>query len=383
VIRTESRADQLDELLGLSIAAIDIPAAVRARAVSRYEEVAHHLDVLSPGSGSIYPQGSIRLGTVVAPITPEGEYDLDLVYCREVEKTSITQAELKEEAGKALGSYVRSGVPGAPRLKGGKRCWTLDYPNEPFHMDTLPSIPNPEARPTGIHLTDTELFRWQDSNPIAYAEWFRRQMETELLMLREAAVAKGMDIEAVPEEELKTTLQRTVQALKRHRDIVFAENPEDAPASIIITTLAARAYRGGSGLFDIVTDITSRMASMVETVGGVYIVRNPVQETENFADRWKGKPERAQAFYDWAQRAHDDFRGFGARTGLDEVIAKMATTLGESAAAGAGKNFGIERAARRDRGALGVAGTGALGMTSSHPVPRHTFHGDAPSGAQS
>jgi hypothetical protein len=383
MISVETRADQLDELLGLSIAAIDIPAIIRARAVARYEEVAHHFDVLSPGSGSIYPQGSIRLGTVVAPITPGGEYDLDLVYCRDVEKTSITQAELKEEAGNALRSYVMSGAPGAPKLEEGKRCWTLEYPNEAFHMDTLPSIPNPDARPTGIHLTDTELFRWQDSNPIAYAEWFRGQMETELVMLRETAVAKGMDIEAVPEEELKTTLQRTVQALKRHRDLVFADNPEDAPASIIITTLAAQAYRGGGGLFDIVTDITSRMASMVEVVDGVYVIRNPVQETENFADRWKGKPERAQAFFDWAQRAHDDFRGFGARTGLDEVIAKMATTLGESAAAGAGKRFGIERAARRERGVLGVAGTGALGTTSSHSVPDHTFHGDAPSSAQS
>jgi hypothetical protein len=384
MVYVESSAEQLDELLGLSLSAIDIPTAVRARAITRYDEVAHHLDVRSPGSGSIYTQGSIRLGTVVAPITPEGEYDLDLVYRRDVQKASITQAELKEEAGRALQSYVRSRPAGSPTLKEGKRCWTLDFPGEPFHMDILPAIPNADARPTGIHLTDRELVRWQDSNPIAYAEWFRGRMETELVLLREAAVAKGMDIETIPDDDLKTSLQRTVQALKRHRDLHFADHPDDAPASIIITTLAARAYAGGEGLFEILRHITGRMASMVQVVGGAYVVANPVQETENFADRWNGRPERARAFFDWTEQAHADFDRLGRDLGLDDVIAKMATTLGGTAAASAAERFGAERRARRDRGVLGVSAGGLLGVTTSNrAVPRHTFHGDGPSPSRS
>lgn len=50
-------------------------------------------------------------------------------------------------------------------------------------------------------------------------------------------------VRAVPKyQSNKTPLQRAVQILKRHRDIMFAGD-EDKPVSIIITTLAAKAYQ--------------------------------------------------------------------------------------------------------------------------------------------
>lgn len=45
----------------------------------------------------------------------------------------------------------------------------------------------------------------------------------------------------------ESILQRIVQILKRHRDIMF-NGDEDKPISIIITTLASRAYRGETNL---------------------------------------------------------------------------------------------------------------------------------------
>jgi hypothetical protein len=68
-------------------------------------------------------------------------------------------------------------------------------------------------------------------------------MEREFAETR-SVLAKQMDVEEVPDWYVKTTLQRTVQALKRHRNIYFVDGPENRPASIIITTLAARAYCG-------------------------------------------------------------------------------------------------------------------------------------------
>jgi hypothetical protein len=382
MIRTESRAAQLDELLGIGIAAIDIPPAIRARAVARYQEVAAFLAAHSPGEGDIYTQGSFRLGTVVAPVAADGEYDMDLVYLRQVHRDSITKLELKGEVGRSLRAFADSGPEGDPELGEGKRCWTLDYPGEPFHMDALPAIPDPDVLEPAILLTDRELREWQPSNPIGYANWFRSEMLLEMTMLREAAaIAKSMDIDAVPEDEIKTTLQRTVQALKRHRDLHFGEDHDElAPASIIITTLAARAYIGGAGLFEVVSDITGRMADFVEVRNGVFWVANPVRPTENFADRWKARPRRAQAFFDWIERAHADFSAFGNDLGIDRVIEKMSLSLGESAAHAAGGQYGAERLARRNAGALGVSAAGTLGLTSRSQaaVPRHTFHGDGP-----
>ena len=45
-------------------------------------------------------------------------------------------------------------------------------------------------------------------------------------------------VEDVPTYELKTPLQRAVQLLTRHRDVMFADNPDVAPISMILTNLA-------------------------------------------------------------------------------------------------------------------------------------------------
>jgi hypothetical protein len=57
------------------------------------------------------------------------------------------------------------------------------------------------------------------------------------------AEALKANIEDVPEWRVKTPLQRAVQLLKRHRDVYFAGDYENRPISIIITTLAAHAYK--------------------------------------------------------------------------------------------------------------------------------------------
>jgi len=58
-----------------------------------------------------------------------------------------------------------------------RRCWTLNDPDNGFHLDVLPSIPDLEYPPTGILLTDKELFHWQHSDPIGYARWFRKRSQ--------------------------------------------------------------------------------------------------------------------------------------------------------------------------------------------------------------
>ena len=179
----------------------------------------------------------------------------------------------------------------APALDEGKRCWTLHYSG--FHLDVLPALPNPDAAlGSAIIITDTEVVRWQFSNPIAYADWFHKVMAKEIED-KLKVVAKRMDIAQVPDWQVKTTLQQTVQALKRHRDIYFTDALDLRPASIIITTLAAHAYRGSGGdLYEVLDDITDRMPGFVQHDGQRYVVANPVEPGENFADRWHGKPER-------------------------------------------------------------------------------------------
>jgi len=373
---------QLDELLGASIAAFDIPDEIYERAVKRYRDVGAWLTDYweeSRPDGEVYPQGSFRLGTVVQPIHQDGEYDIDLVCRRDILKESTTQAALKEDVGRALSLYVGSGREGQPALSEGNRCWTLDYPTEPFHLDVLPSLPDPEAAPNGIILTDRELREWQHSNPVDYASWFQQRMREEFIQLREA-LAKRMDIDDVPEWQVRTTLQRTVQALKRHRDMYFAEMPDDRPASIIITTLAALAYTGGGRLHRVLLDVTSKMPGLVERRNGAYWVPNPVQPEENFADRWHSHPGRARRFFGWIEAARSDFAAIGEERGVDRILERVARMLGEEPAGRAGEVMGSGLSQARDADLLGMAaGSGMLGPAVRRSVPRHTFHGDAPS----
>ena len=104
------------------------------------------------------------------------------------------------------------------------------------------------------------------------------------------ALAKRMEVEEVPEWQAKRTLQRAVQALKRHRDIHFEGREEVKPASIIVTTLAGIAYRGSGDLVDVIAHIVREMPSLVVTRGGVLWLPNPVQPDEN--SRTGSRPSR-------------------------------------------------------------------------------------------
>jgi hypothetical protein len=380
-VLTSSPTQQLDTLLELSIADFDIPDDVRRVAEQRYHDVGDWLADYYDGNaadGVIYPQGSFLLGTVVQPISNSGEYDIDLVCRRDLLKTSLTQEELKRSVGGALRAYVATSPAGSPTQDEGKRCWTLHYPLERFHMDVLPAIPDADATPNAILITDRELRNWQHSNPLDYAKWFESRMAREFAEAR-ALLAKRMDVDDVPAWTVKTTLQRTIQALKRHRDFYFEQRPDDRAASIIITTLAARSYQGAGDLNEVLVDTTGRMAGLIERRNGVWWVPNPIREKENFADRWEGRPTRADAFFRWIEQAQSDFTGLGVDAGVDRVVAKLAKLFGEQAAKHAGSSYATALAETRDRGKLGMAvGTGMLGAVSKGKpaVPSHTFHGD-------
>ncbi len=375
------RERQLDQLLEAAIASFDIPDSLHELAVRRYEDVGRWLSDRADErgvTGDVYPQGSFRLGTVVRPIGPRDQYDIDMVSRRDVSKESISQAKLKGDKGEDLVAYVRSSPGGRPLLEDGKRCWTLVYPADPFHIDVLPAIPDPDGGRNAILLTDRELRAWQHSNPIGFSEWFRERMALEFIRLREEAAiaAKAMDVEDVPDWKVKTTLQRTVQALKRHRDISFQDRVEDRPASIIITTLAARSYTGGGTLNEVLVGVTARMPQLIEQRDGIWWVPNPVQPAENFADRWRDRPSRARLFFEWMEQACTDFRRFAEEPGVDRTLEKIAGSLGDDSAKAAGATYGtrLSEASRTGRLGLGSA-TGLLSTAPRRPAPQHTFHG--------
>ena len=123
-------------------------------------------------------------------------------------------------------------------------------------------------------------------------------------LLMEAVKAQ---IEKVPVYRIKTPLQRCIQLLKRHRDIVFENDPDNRPASIIITTLAANAYDNEADIVDAMIKMIDKMPSFITNRNGVSWVVNPVNPSENFAERWKDHPDREPNFRKWLREVKADF----------------------------------------------------------------------------
>ncbi len=333
---------QLTEYLAKLAEILDIPEHLHDDAVLKYEDIGEWLakedSELRNYAPEIYPQGSFRLGTVIRPISDKDEYDIDLVCHLQIEKEKVTQEELKQMVGCRL--KERNDI--ADILDESRRCWCLEYPLQ-FHMDVLPSIPNKERVPTGILLTDTDLVKWQKSNPIAYADWFYDRMKV-VLQEKRAEFAESMkaSIEDVPEWQIKTPLQRAVQLLKRHRDIHFQNDKENRPASILITTLAAHSYQNQGNLYDALIDIVQDMMKYIENRNGQWWVANPVDPDENFADKWNEKPVRRQAFLSWHEKVQVDFARIAEKRTIYEFSESLSPTVGRNISLQAAKALSVD-----------------------------------------
>lgn len=367
----------LDELLGCAAAELDLPTGLQQVVNGVYDRAGAYLaDHLDDGDWQVYSQGSVRLGTVVRPCGG-ADYDVDAVVRWAKGKDEVSKVELKETVGKVVKGFFDAEAdqdPAPSDFDEGGRCWTIDYPE--FHVDWLPAIPNTDDPETGIWLTDKKLHHWQPGNPIAFADWFHEQMAPQFNLRKEALAHKAnVDIEDIPDTEVRTTLHRLVQVLKIHRNEMFADDPTYQPASVVLTTLAAHTYRGHGSLVDALSDAAYGMADHVEKTADGWRVENPVQDAENFADRW-GAAHYA-GFSNWLLKLKQDLDDLDqVPAGLHHMIARLGDSFGHDTMTKAAKRSGDGRTAARNVGALNVTGAG---LTSTGPglvVPKHTFHGD-------
>jgi hypothetical protein len=331
-------AENLGRLMKDVYLDLDVDRARLAEAKRKYKELGDWLKLDSQEyfrtDSGLYIQGSALLGTLVKPLG-NGEYDFDFVYRRELRKESVTQAELKKQVGDQLRRFIKHlrniGSTDVPELHEGARCWRLQYRGR-FHMDILPALPDLEPDylilpEHGLIITDRDLAHWQFTNPKGYNAWFRESMRVALYEERtKLAKAANVDVEAIPEEEPKTTLQMAVQILKRHRDSTYKGSIEDRPISIIISTLAAHVYDNNPNLYLALNNIVQNMAQYIEERDGEFWVENPINHKENFADKWNKYPQRAKNFISWLKQARLEFSAMQTET-VDKISESLSKSL--------------------------------------------------------
>ncbi len=327
---------------------LDIPSSHYQKARDRYESLGEWLH--RPASQvlcfdpQVYPQGSFRYGTVIRPLSGGEEYDLDLVCQLAIEKDHISQAALKALVGGEIQAYATAHRMNEPAHEG-NRCWRLDYADDvSFHMDILPAVPEDDSikmdlQHIGIpwHLAQHAIaitdrrhrgFQqvqpdWPPSNPKGFAAWFQDRMKAvaraRLELLVEARLYASVD--DVPTFEWKTPLQRSIQILKRHRDVMFQKTPELRPISMIITTLSAQAYQGESNLFQALSSVLDRMPQFVRETRPK--VANPVHPGEDFAEKWAKDPRLEKNFWEWHTQARADLDRIVAAPSASRLVGAM------------------------------------------------------------
>jgi hypothetical protein len=361
---------------------IDISEVLFDKAEDAYKDLGRWLDKETPNDKiSIYPQGSFALGTVIKPLTEADDYDLDLV-CQFNGQNEYSADYLKNNKIKPLLDRYDKVLA----IEEKRRCWQVQYEKTPnFHMDIIPAL-NASTHIKITNKKDDKSYSYIGSNPKGYIDWFNQRKKVRYEQLRESMsheIRAAADVEPLKEYRLKTPLQKAIQILKRHRDIMFSNDKDNvAPISIIITTIAAQLYNNEDNIVDTLSTILNCAISYVEThrIGSVYHIDNPSYTgpvTENFADKWNEHPERAEAFFDWVDRARNDFLS-------DNVFNQTRVQLAESLKKSTGEGA-VQRAfamlAEADRVQIKNQEykvnviTGALSPDGIVPVQQNHHHG--------
>ena len=250
-----------------------------------------------------------------------------------ISRQTHTQKQLKKLVGDELSDYRTARGIQKP-LTEKNRCWRLGYKDElPFHMDVVPGIRADDARRRvlseamqvagidaqlaqevarrALWITDmqhkdyTQISDdWPSSNPGGYQLWFLSRMHGGIKRyLAEAQV------DPAPVYRSKTPLQQVVQLLKRHRDVMFQDDSDRKPVSIILTTVAGGAYIAGESLSQTMRRVLQALDAVRRS--NTDFIPNPVNPAENFADRWK-RPDCIHLqlkanFHRWIGEAMRDF----------------------------------------------------------------------------
>ena len=385
-------SEQKSRLLEKMVELLELPDSAYQKAKDRYEDIGDYLSrkesICHNNDPHIFPQGSFRLGTAIRPLDDREEYDLDLScnLVRGITHETHTQADLKNLIGEQIKSYRKARNIKSP-VKEKHRCWRLEYEDHlSFHIDIVPCIPADVSHQTllmesmiysgqnrvlsgdlskyAVSITDDRHSQykkisdeWNISNPEGYAKWFESKMPSKFGLLRELA-----KVDDLPLYKRKTHLQRSIQLLKRHRDQMFKDDPDVKPISIIITTIAAKAYSNQMTLDETLSAILEELSIFANS--GSTVIPNPVNPEENFADRWTMPNYQhlrlRENFSAWVAQALVDFKILTSSTDLNFVAEHAELKLS------------VRPTARELGPILGVSITPAIHIAKAHDIPKNS-----------
>lgn len=251
-----------------------------AEYISNNNELAQDVDC------NIYYHGSFATNTVIKPLKGE-DFDLDIV-------VEFDSSKKKQTARQFYNDFLKTFTDGE-RYKNAeeyRNSVRINYASNNFHFDIMPSVPLPSGSPA-LYVPDTKKRDWVIRSPKTYTEWFKCQTEKIKGYKIRFTDSKQylMESEITPVKkpnpyEMTPILIRTVQLLKRMKDVFFKDyEGEREPQSIVITTLAAKYYDGETSVYEALFRIVSKMKQLYVN-NNRFHVSNPSYPGEDFTAKW-------------------------------------------------------------------------------------------------
>jgi hypothetical protein len=382
-ISTQAPALNPLRLIDKIIAEIELSPTQYATAKRSYEAVAEVLNkeessikIFHP---SIFPQGSIRIGTTIKPVERE-EFDLDMVCWLGISGKHATAEQVYELVWKALGENATYRAMRERMC----RCIRLNYSDSfRFHLDVTPAIPDWNQQSELLYVPDRTRKMWCSSHPIGFADSFFKLIARKLPVYERElteSVGKfsyGAAVEPLPSHGAfdKTPLQRIVQMLKHDRDKYFQDQSDLRPSSILLTTLSAKSYDAAvaypcGSLLSLVRTVIVRIPNYIDRakISGRtrYVVLNPVNLNENFAERWT--EQHYNAFMSWHGEVCAWLAALEATRGrgVDKMLTELQAKFDDKQVKRAANSLGADTRFLHESGKLRMDNlTGKVGMIGS------------------
>lgn len=361
---------ELQTLLSLIAAELQLPISLHAKAQDRYRVVTGLLQQSPLGRHSIevYSQGSYRIGTTVKPLLEE-EFDLDFV----MELTALDERTDPGNLVDAVWEVFKASPHHSAMVERHTSCIRLVYADE-FHMDIVPAVPYRGRGDTAILIPrmNGDEVQWHGTDPKGYASWF---LNVSAWTVR----AKEMKVEPLPRPlpaSEKTSIQTCVQLYKRNHQ-VNVEDEDLRTASIVLTTITADSAKDATTLGDGFNSLVDSLPSFVGHPTPPVIL-NPAAPYETISEKWITEPRRYDAFEEHTARLRQDWHELLLLQGRDHaaLVKKLADMFDDRPVERAVKALSEQRQAARVAGALA---TGAGGVLQVDPArrgnPIHTYYG--------
>lgn len=322
----------------------------------------------------LYPQGSVALGTTVKPIRGE-EYDVDLVCELAVNYRTVPHPVLLLDL---IEARMRDNEIYRPKLERKRRCLRVNYEHD-FHLDILPACPDPASGEDCLVVPDREDTYWRASNPKGFVRWFKFKslLRTSVTFARKSMMDSADPLPQPETAEEKEVLQLSVQLFKRWRDLHYAETPELAPVSIVLTTLMGDHYDGEQSVLVNLANSVQRIIASLPTTGRLVVV-NPSHVQEDISERWEDQ-KAYRAFVNGMHNFQQQLSELAKAADMGRQSELLQRMFGDAITKRAFAEQGGLIQKYRESQKVGVArSSGIVTLTGvgTSLIPKNTFYGE-------